>query len=258
MSDFLKKLTPFVQSRSAQIQPPEDTPKNKIDFCSIFLSSTQPVIIAEIKFASPSRGKIYPGTLHCTEIAKSYIKNQASALSVLTEPHFFKGDINYIKKIRHNFLSVPILCKDFILSEKQILQALCYGANAILLIVAFLDAPLLKKLYHYALSLNLTPLVEIHNQAELDIALELNPSTIGINNRNLNTLEINLNTSRSLIKHIPKNIYAICESGISGSNEIQEMIQLGFSGFLIGSHFMHHTNPGEALNKLIKGVTDAR
>lgn len=258
MIDFLKKLKPLIQHRANQIQTAKIPPKNSIDFCSIFEHSSKPVIIAEIKFASPSRGKIYNGRLNSVQIAQSYLNNKASALSVLTEPDFFKGDINYISKIRANFPNAPILCKDFILSKKQILQALSYGANAVLLIVAFLEPLLLKVLYNYAMSLNLTPLIEIHSLSELEIALELNPKIIGVNNRNLNTLDIDLNTSRNLIKKIPKHIYTVCESGIASVFDIQEMSRLGFHGFLIGSHFMLHPNPGEVLGKFINGVNHAR
>lgn len=253
MSKFLEKIKPFVQKRSEQLEEISHLEKNKIDFCAIFDNKTknQFVVIAEIKFASPSRGKIYPGRLNCTEIAHGYIKQQASALSVLTEPHFFKGDINYIKKIRQKFSDFPILCKDFILSTKQMDHALLAGANAILLIVSFLERDQLKKLYDYATYLNLTPIIEIHDEHELNQALTLNPRIMGVNNRNLNSLDINLNISRALIKKIPETVFALCESGIQNRIDMFEMMQLGFDGFLIGTQFMHSDNPGLALQKLM-------
>lgn len=260
MSNFLNKLKPFVQKRANFLEKIESLEKNQIDFCAIFDNelNKQPVVIAEIKFASPSRGKIYPGNLNCTEIAQSYINNQASALSVLTEPHFFKGDMNNIKKIRQRFSDFPILCKDFILSTKQIDHALLAGANAILLIVAFLTKDQLKILYDYAISLNLTPIIEIHDEDELKQALPLTPQIIGINNRNLNTLNINLNISRTLIKKIPDSIFALCESGIQTHIDILEMIQLGFDGFLIGTQFMRSENPGLVLDQLLNENNYAR
>lgn len=260
MSQFLEKLKPLVQKRANQLPDIKNIEKNKIDFCAIFeyKNKNQPVVIAEIKFASPSRGKIYNGHLTATEIAQDYINNQASALSVLTEPHFFKGDLNYIQKIRNRFSHTPILCKDFILSDKQIDYALLAGANAILLIVAFLNKEQLKNLYHYAISLNLTPIIEVHDAQELEQALTLKPKIIGINNRNLNSLDINLNASRALIKKIPDTVFAICESGIQSRIEILEMMQLGFDGFLIGTQLMCAENPGLALKQLLNEDHHAR
>jgi indole-3-glycerol phosphate synthase len=261
MQTFLEKIKPYIQKRASQIQFSENPCANKLDFCSIFNKnhpSLQPVIIAEIKLASPSKGKLYNGQFSVAEIAESYLKNQASALSVLTEPEFFKGDITYITTIRNKLHTTPILCKDFIISKQQISQALYSGANAILLIVAFLKKQELKILYDYAISLKLTPIIEVHDIHELNQALSLNPKIIGVNNRNLSSLEINLNTSRTLIKEMPKNIFKLCESGISNLSEIQEMQELGFDGFLIGSQFMIASDPGQALNQLLQGETHAR
>ena len=259
MTYFLNELKPFVQKRADQLCAIENPEKNTINFCSIFEDKLNPlpIVIAEIKFASPSRGKIYHGNLNCTEIAQAYINNQASALSILTEPHFFKGDLNYIKNIRKQFSNFPILCKDFILSKKQIAHALLSGANAILLIVAFLKKEQLENLYDYAMSLNLTPIIEIHNEQELNQALELNPTIIGINNRDLNTMHINLNNSRLLIKKIPDSVFTLCESGIQNRTEMLEMTQLGFDGLLIGTQFMRSENPGLALQQFIREGNDA-
>jgi anthranilate phosphoribosyltransferase len=262
LQPFLNRIKPNVLARINKIQPQAIVQKNKIDFCSIFSSAPpgakHPIIISEIKFASPSSGKIYPGKLNPIEIANSYIKNNASAVSVLTEPDFFKGDMSYIKDIRTHFPTLPILCKDFILSKKQIDEALLYGANAILLIIAFLEPEQLDILYHYAISLNLTPIIEVHDQEELEQALMLDPMVIGINNRDLNTLEINLNTSKNLIKHIPKHIFTLSESGIKTQKDIKEMHNLGFNGLLIGTELMRFSNPGLALHQLLQGdFTDA-
>ncbi len=251
INNFLEKIRKTTQVRVANIATMPNLLPNKLEFCDIFLNQTKPVIIAEIKFASPSYGIIHQSTLSHVEIAKQYLANGASALSILSEPDYFKGNIDYIRDVRQAFPGVNILCKDFILSKSQIEQALHYGANSILLIVAFFSAANLKELYDYSLSLNLTPLIEVHDLAELEIALKLDPKLIGVNNRNLKTLEINLDTARNLIKYIPKNIYKISESGIENKAQIAEIYQLGFNGFLIGSNLMRSQNPGSALAQML-------
>ena len=239
------------------MQVEEIEPKIRPDFCKIF-QNDKPVIISEVKFASPSRGVIYQGNLSPVQIAHEYLHNGASALSVLTEPDYFKGDINYIRQIRASLPDCSMLLKDFVLAPIQIQQAHAAGANAVLLIVGFLDRTLLHELYAYALSLGLTPLIEVHDADELELALSLKPKIIGVNNRNLKTLKIDLETSRTLIKSIPDDIYAVCESGLSTLAEIQSMASLGFDGFLIGSHMMQSDHPGEALGNLLQGASDAR
>lgn len=258
MSDFLEKIKAHVQARVESISIASNLKHNNLDFCQIFKASRDPVIIAEIKFASPSHARIYHGNFNHIEIAKEYLNNGASALSILAEPNYFAGNIEYINDVRGVFPHAHILLKDFILTTAQIAQGLEYGANAVLLIVAFLSKKALVELYEYAMSLNLTPIIEVHNLEELEAALELKPRVIGINNRNLKTLKIDLNTSRELIKLIPKHIYAICESGIENKAEIEEMQKLGFSGFLIGSHYMEQENPGKALQNMLLGEKNAR
>lgn len=222
-----------------------------LDFCDIFKMNNQPVIIAEIKFSSPSLGVIYKGNHDPSAIAQSYLLNGAAALSVLTEPNYFKGNIEYIKEIRGAFPKVHILMKDFISTKTQLDRGLEYGANAVLLIVGFLAPKLLRELYDYAVGLGLTPVVEVHNLGELELALKLDPKIIGINNRSLDTLEIDLNISRELVRVVPNNIDVICESGLETKAQIQEMQGLGFDGFLIGTRLMSHENPGEALSQLL-------
>lgn len=173
---------------------------------------------------------------------------------MLVEPDYFQGSIDFIKDIRGAHLKSYILLKDFVLSKKQIAQGLLYGANAVLFIVALLNKDLLKELYDYSLHLGLTPIIEVHDGFELEQALQLSLQIIGINNRNLQTLEISLDTAWNLIKHIPNDCYAICESGIDNAAQIREMMDIGFDGFLIGSSLMKHNNPGVKLQKLISEV----
>lgn len=253
-ANFLEKIRSHVERR-VELMPGNliETP-NTLDFCKIFTATSKPIIISEVKFASPSRGRIYKGQLNHVDIASSYINAGASALSVLAEPDYFKGSIDFIEDIRAAHPKSHILLKDFVLSKKQIAQGLLCGANAVLLIVAFLNEDLLKELYDYSLLLGLTPIIEVHDVLELEQALQLSPHVIGINNRNLQTLEINLDTSRNLIKHIPDDCYVICESGIDNAVQIQEMMNIGFDGFLIGSMLMRHENPGMELQKLISEV----
>jgi indole-3-glycerol phosphate synthase len=210
-------------------------------------------IIAEIKFASPSQGKIYHGKLTVVEIARSYLSKGASALSIVTEPDFFQGDIQSVIKVRSAFPEVAILLKDFIFEKVQLEQAVSLGANSVVLIVACLSTNKLKSLYNYCCALGLVPIVEIHNKVELESALKLNPKVIGINNRNLKTMRIDVEISITLIKSIPKSIHVIFESGIQSSLQLERMKKYGFSGFLIGSSLMRQQDPGQALNNLLNG-----
>ena len=251
MSHFLEDMTQHVLTRLQTLYVESNPPvASSVDFCEIFNHQTVPVIISEIKFASPSRGCIYTGTLNHVQIAERYVAHGASALSVLTEPHFFKGDVQYIRDIRAALPTCPILLKDFVLSPLQIQQAHAVGANAVLLIVAFLEPSLLRSLYDEAMNLGLVPLIEVHDERELELALRLQPKIIGINNRNLKTMAIDLDNARRLISQVPEDVFAVCESGIRTQAEIQEMQARGFDGFLIGSHLMQSPDPGEALGAL--------
>lgn len=252
MSHFLDKIRSHVLARIEHMSVPEDVVVNPLDFCTIFQNKKSPVIISEVKFASPSRGVIYHGDLNHVQIAQQYMANGASGLSILTEPDYFKGDINFIRDIRAALPTSPILLKDFVLAPIQIQQARAYGANAVLLIVGFMEQSLLVDLYAFAVSLGLTPLVEVHDEEELDRAFMLQPKIIGVNNRNLKTLSIDLETSRRLIQRIPEDVFAVCESGIDTATEIDAMMAIGFDGFLIGSHMMQTMQPGEALEDLLK------
>ena len=257
MSHFLDKMRSHVLTRVEQMEVEGDLVTHPLDFCTIFQNSNLPVIISEIKFASPSRGVIYHGHLSHVQIAEHYMDHGASALSVLTEPNFFNGDIETIRTIRKAFPASHILLKDFVLAPIQIKQAHAFGANAVLLIVGFMEQSTLCDLYAYAVSLGLTPLVEVHDAEELDRALLLHPKIIGVNNRNLKTMVIDMEISRTLIKRIPDDVFAVCESGITTGVEIAEMTALGFDGFLIGSHMMQTNHPGEALGQLIESVQHA-
>lgn len=220
------------------------------DFLKIFTSKPGPRIIAEVKFASPSEGDIVVG-LNPLDVATQYLSQGAAALSILTEPDFFKGSLEYLRTIRNHFPNALLLMKDFVLDEYQLLQARVYGADAILLIVDMIAPSVLSSLYEKALKLGLTPLVEVHNEAELNRAIELKARLIGVNNRNLRTMEVSLESSVTLSARAPLNCCLISESGIKTGNDLRRLGSAGYQGFLIGTHFMRTGEPGASLARLI-------
>lgn len=239
---FLNKIKPEVEQRVADC-------KKKGNFVESFIDN-KTNIIAEIKFASPSKGMIRDD-LSAIEIADTYIQNGAAALSVLTEPNHFKGDMNYLKQIKEKYPTFPVLRKDFILDEYQLYEAKINGADAALLIMAFLGGAKTEKLIKKANEIGLDILLEVHDESEMKEALKTDAKIIGVNNRNLQTLQISLDTSKNLSKYITQERIFICESGIDSPETIAEMKTLGYKGFLIGSHFMECKNPGEALNEML-------
>lgn len=206
-------------------------------------------VIAEIKFASPSAGDIRKEH-DPVPIALSYAQAGAAMLSVLTEPQFFKGSLDYLSAVRAALPAMPLLRKDFIVAPYQLYEARAAGADAVLLILALTGRAQTQDLYAEALSLGLTPLVEVHDEAELQDAADMGACLIGVNNRNLKTLKTDLNVSRALAPLKPDGALFICESGIETAAEVREMRALGFDGFLMGTHFMRHENPGRALSAL--------
>ncbi len=212
-------------------------------------------IIAEIKRASPSKGMIND-KIDVAETAQIYERGGACAISVLTEEDKFQGSIEDLKTARAN-VSLPILRKDFIFDEYQIYEAADVGADVILLIAAMLDDEVLQKLHHLAeQDLGLDVLVEVHTLDELESVKKIGAKIIGVNNRDLHTFQVSLDVSRELIKHTPKNVLMITESGLSTKNEILELQELGFAGFLIGETLMRSENVSEELKKLAANNTN--
>jgi indole-3-glycerol phosphate synthase len=207
-------------------------------------------VIAEIKKASPSKG-IIREAFDPISIALSYEKGGAACLSVLTDKEYFQGDINYIQQIKQT-CQLPILRKDFIIDPYQIYESKAFGADCILLIAAALDLSEMKEFEAIAESLNMAVLVESHNLAELEKAIELNTLLIGINNRNLKTFDVSLQTSIDLKEKIPSGRIAITESGIFTREDIDFMNEHAISTFLIGEAFMRDVDPGQSLENLIK------
>lgn len=207
-------------------------------------------VIAETKKASPSKG-IIRQPYDPVAIADAYEQAGASALSVITEEHFFLGHPEHLKQVKA-VTSLPVLRKDFIIHPYQVFESYRMGADIVLLIAACLSDKELKSLYDLTLSLGMQALVEVHNQKELERSLKLSPKIIGINNRNLKTFQVDLNTSFRLKPLIPDDIKVISESGIHSADHINALTHAGFTGALIGESLLRHENPGDALRALMK------
>lgn len=205
-------------------------------------------IIAEIKRASPSKGVI-KAEVNVANLARSYAVGGAAAISVLTEPKHFEGSISDLVTAT-KAVETPILRKDFIVDEYQIVEAAASGASAILLIVAALTADELRSLQAVATRLGLDVLVEVHDLAEMQTAIEIGSAIVGVNNRDLHSLEVSLDTSRQLITNKPDGILMVAESGITTRGEIDELRSLGYDAFLIGETLMRSGNVVETMRGL--------
>lgn len=207
-------------------------------------------IIAEIKKASPSKGLIR-ADFDLLQIAKIYEENNAAAISVLTEDKYFLGNPNYIKKV-HEAVSVPILCKDFIIDEGQIYEARINGASAVLLITAILDDATIQKFLDLATSLDVDCVLEVHDEKELKRALASSAEIIGINNRNLTTFETSIVTCLELMPDVPDEKVVIVESGFEEHYEVLGVTELGANAVLIGEAFMKEKDIGKKIREIYK------
>lgn len=233
-------------------RPLSDNARNRqpLDFTKAF-SKDKLNVIAEVKLASPSAGSF--GDLDPLAIAKDYLRNGAAALSVLTEPDYFHGSLGYLASIRP-YADIPLLMKDFFLSQFQLDQALSAGADCILLIVSMLEYEELCKLHAAARERGLSVLVEVHDEEELHQALEIGARLVGVNNRNLHTLEVSLDVARHLApiaREHDQNVTLICESGIYNNEEMVELKDLGYDGFLVGTSLVRSGEPGMKLRELM-------
>ena len=210
-------------------------------------------VIAECKRRSPSRG-ILRQEYDPAVIAAGYAAAGAAAISVLTEPTFFDGSLDHLRAVRAS-VPVPVLRKDFIVSEYQLLEARAHGADAVLLIVAALTQQELKSLSDCATRWGLDALVEVHSADELSIALDAGAAIVGVNNRNLRTLEVDVKASEMVIARIPRTVVAVSESGLKTSDDLLKLRQMGYGAFLIGERFMTAANPGAAFGELLAGVS---
>ncbi|NMH26811.1 indole-3-glycerol phosphate synthase TrpC [Flavobacterium silvaticum] len=209
-------------------------------------------IIAEHKRRSPSR-TLAQSTNWIDEIVADYQEAGAAGMSILTDGKFFGGSTDDLQ-IARSVTDLPILRKEFIIDEYQILQSKAIGADAILLIAALLSPEKIQSFTKLAVSLGLEILLEVHDSEELEKSVCPGIGLIGVNNRNLKTMEIDLETSFSLVGGIPKSVVKISESGIKTADEIKRLKQAGFDGFLIGDQFMTSENPYESVSELIKST----
>lgn len=209
---------------------------------------SKPAIIAEIKKASPSAGVIRENFQPDT-IARSYEEAGAACLSVLTDQDFFQGEAKYLQQAR-GACSLPILRKDFIIDPWQIPESRIMGADCILLIVAALEQPLLQDLLAVAKDFGMDVLVEVHDEAEMERALLLDHSLVGVNNRNLNTFETSLEISERLKEMLTGDQLLVTESGIKTADDVKRMQASGINTFLVGEAFMREDDPGQALKEM--------
>jgi indole-3-glycerol phosphate synthase len=209
-------------------------------------------VIAECKRRSPSKG-VLRAEYDPVAIAKGYAASGAAAISVLTEPTFFDGSLDHLAAV-HAAVGVPVLRKDFIVSEYQILEARAAGASALLLIVAALTPGELRTLSGMSRAAGLDVLVEVHNEEELAIAADAGSTIIGVNNRNLRTLDVDVTASEKLIAWMPKGAVAVTESGLRTADDLIRLRGLGYQAFLVGERFMTTPDPGAALKELLAGV----
>lgn len=212
------------------------------------IAAGQAGVIAEIKKASPSKGVLRPD-FQPAAIAASYAEHGAACLSVLTDVQFFQGAPDYLVQARAA-CALPVLRKDFMVDLYQVYEARAMGADAILLIVAALDHGLMADLEACARELGMDVLVEVHDGVELDAALELQTRLVGINNRNLRTFDVTLDTTLGLLDRIPQDRLVVTESGILGAADVARMRAADVHAFLVGEAFMRADNPGQELERL--------
>ena len=216
------------------------------------IAKGQAGVIAEVKKASPSQGVIRPD-FDPGDIAQSYMvgngKISAACLSVLTDRQFFQGQPDFLKQARASTL-LPVLRKDFMVDPYQIYESRVMGADCVLLIAACLEDSVMAEMEQIARSLDMAVLVEVHDGAELERALKLKTKLVGINNRNLRTFEVNIQTTLELQKDVPADRLLVTESGIQTKDDVKKLRDAGINAFLVGETFMRAPEPGEALAKL--------
>ncbi len=219
------------------------------------VSAEGPAVIAELKRASPSRGVIR-GSFHPSVLAAEVAEGGAAALSVLTDEEYFQGSIAYLREASAA-VDLPCLRKDFILDEFQILESRANNADAVLLIAAVLTDAELRRLQAAAREFSLDVVCEVHDDAELARALDLGFNIIGVNNRDLRTFKVDLNTALRLGRNIPPGVLKIAESGIESGADLRSLRDIGYQGFLIGESLMRAEHPGQVLKQLLAAAKTA-
>ncbi len=257
MADILEKIINVKRDEVAALMQQKPLPSMRADAESRVLTrdfvgalrskiaTGKPAVIAEIKKASPSKGVLRADFIPA-DIAQSYAEFGAACLSVLTDKQFFQGSIEYFKQARAS-CSLPALRKDFMVDPYQIYESRVMGADCILLIAAALDDAQMKDMEALALALDMAVLVEVHDAAELERGLRLKTPLIGINNRNLKTFEVSLDTTLGLLSRVPEDRIIVTESGISTAQDVKRMRDADVGVFLVGEAFMRADDPGLAL-----------
>lgn len=232
-----------------EIKCAQNKPKDFVQALRNKISQNKPALICEIKKASPSKGMIREN-FNAIEIAQAYEQAGAACLSILTDKKYFLGSNEYLAQGRANS-SLPILRKDFMVDCYQIYEAKLLGADCILLIVAMLDDEKLRELEQCAIDIGLSVLIEVHNEEEMQRALQMKSKLIGINNRDLKTLQVDLQNSLRLAPLVPKDCVLVGESGIKTKQDIAMLQNAGINCFLIGEHFMSQDDVGVAVAQLL-------
>ena len=260
MSNILDKIVTKTKEKVAQrkakisikkLELSKNYKKKRYSLCSVLLTR-QTNIIAEIKFCSPSQGNIH-FNIEPEKIAKDYQQAGAVALSVLTEEDYFSGKMQHLSLAREN-TNIPILRKDFMIDEYQIVEARAIGADAILLIAASLSKEQIIKFTNLAHELELEVLLEVHSLEELENVFYDKVDILGVNNRNLKNLQVSLDTSLEIAGKIPKTHCKISESGISKPEHIHTLKLAGYNGFLMGEIFMKTKHPAQSLQGFLKSL----
>ena len=223
------------------------------DFKAAISSKERVGLIAEIKFSSPFAGRIRPIS-DPVDIARMYEEMGAAAISVLTDKTFFSGDIRYLSKVKAA-VSLPLLRKDFIIDPFQIEESYIYNADAVLLIARLLSRESLNLLLSACREYGISALTEIHDRNDLDKAIQCGADVIGINNRNLDTFEVNLDTTRELAMSIPEDVVLISESGFKGRGDIEAMKDVGIQSVLVGSALMGSEDPASKTREFVEAGT---
>jgi indole-3-glycerol phosphate synthase len=243
-ASMAEKPLVILQREAMEMSPPRDF----VGAIRHKIAAGKPAVIAEIKKASPSKGVIRED-FRPAEIAATYAANGAACLSVLTDEQFFQGSPEFLKQAREA-CDIPVLRKDFMIEAYQVYEARAMGADCILLIAAALDLPRMRQLEAIAHDLGMGVLVEVHNGEELDLALQLETPLLGINNRNLRTFEVTLETTFGLLSRIPAGKIVVTESGIFTPDDVALMRNRDVHTFLVGEAFMRQADPGVELARV--------
>ena len=227
--------------------------RNFLEALTLGEQERQVSLIAEVKKASPSKGVIRQD-FSPVEIARTYQANGASCISVLTDEHFFQGHLDFLRAIRSE-VKIPLLRKDFILDPYQVYEARVAGADAVLLIAECLEPTQMNELHQLIVELKMTPLVELYERKNIQAVLDCNPVLVGVNNRDLNTFEIDLNHSIRVKESLPENVVMVSESGIFTNQDVQLMQENAVDAILVGESLMRRDDIGLAVRELMRQKT---